>query len=175
MLCFLMQSHAAQYDNVSHFSQLYQPTNNVRGTGSETVFRSYTTKNLQTRAESLRCRSSENEVRLTAALEGTKNKNALYHLLFYEITARDWLNKRFMNKVRQVLTNRKDFRIIHAVTVGQEVSEQPHWAKHKNMPMSRNSWNQLNIKLCQHQTEMMISNAQSQHFCYQNGIWDYWL
>jgi len=87
MLCFLTQSHAAQYNNMSYISQLYQPTNNVRGTGSETVFPSYTTKNLQIRAESLRRRGSENEVTLTAALEGTKGKNPLYHLLFYEIMA----------------------------------------------------------------------------------------
>ena len=72
---------------------------------------------------------------ITAALEEAKTKNPLYHLSFHEIAACSWLNKRFMFKIRHSPTYKKDFIIIHAVTVGQEVGEQPHWAKHKNMPV----------------------------------------
>jgi hypothetical protein len=63
-----------------------------------------------------------------------------------------------MFKVTHATKYRKDIR--HAVTEGLEVGKQPHWARHKTMPMSGNSWNHLDITLCQHQTHVMISNVQ---------------
>jgi hypothetical protein len=56
---------------------------------------------------------------ITAAIEGAKSKNPLYHLLFYEIIALSRLNKRFIFNVRHSPTYRKGFVIIRAVTAGQ--------------------------------------------------------